>query len=96
VHWVLYDLAGDVRELHQGQPARERIPAGATQGRNDFGKFGYGGPAPPRGKPHRYFFRLYALDAALGLGPGARAADLRKAMEGRVLGTAELMGTYRR
>ncbi len=66
------------------------------QGPNDFGDLGYGGPAPPKGKPHRYFFKLYALDSPLALKPGATKAELLKMMEGHVLGHGELMGRYQR
>src|SRR5262245_28348362 len=62
VHWVLYNLPADARDLPQGVPATPTLPSGARQGKNDFGRIGYGGPAPPRGKAHRYFFRLVALD----------------------------------
>ncbi len=64
VHWVLYDVPADARELPEGVPKQEQLSSGARQGRNDFGKIGYGGPCPPPGKPHRYFFKLYALDTA--------------------------------
>ena len=96
VHWVLFNVAAPTRELNEGVPAQESLPGGARQGKNDFGKVGYGGPAPPRGKPHRYFFRLYALDTTLDLSAGASKADLIKAIEGHVLGEAALMGTYAR
>src|SRR5205085_2450140 len=71
-------------------------PGGGAQGINDFGKTGYGGPCPPPGKPHRYFFKLYALDTKLDLKSGAARQQLERAMEGHVLGQAELMGTYKR
>ncbi len=58
VHWVLFNVAAESRELGEGVPAQETLPGGARQGKNDFGKIGYGGPAPPRGKPHRYFFKF--------------------------------------
>lgn len=61
VHWVLYDLPASVRMLPEGVAKQEQLPSGARQGRNDFGKIGYGGPCPPPGKPHRYFFKPYAL-----------------------------------
>ncbi len=96
VHWVIYDLPGDRTELPGGVPPEESSGGGAKQGLNDFRKVGYGGPCPPPGKPHRYSFRLYALDAPSGLGPRARKADVLKAIEGHVLGQVELMGTYRR
>jgi len=96
VHWVLYDLPEDTRELSERMPKQEHLPGGARQGRNDFGKIGYGGPCPPPGKPHRYFFKLYALDAKLNLKAGATKADAERAMQGRVLVQAELMGRYAR
>jgi Raf kinase inhibitor-like YbhB/YbcL family protein len=94
VHWVLCNLPADVRELPEG--AGKNSPAGALQGKNDFGKIGYGGPAPPKGKPHHYFFKLYALDAALDLKEGATKADLEKAMKGRVLAHGQIVGQYGR
>jgi Raf kinase inhibitor-like YbhB/YbcL family protein len=95
-HWVLFDLPAQARELKEGVPAKEGLADGARQGKNDFGKIGYGGPAPPRGKPHRYFFKLYALDAAPGLAAGATRAELLAAMKGHVLAEGELMGLYGR
>jgi Raf kinase inhibitor-like YbhB/YbcL family protein len=96
VHWVLYNLAGSQRQLPEAVPAREKLVDGTLQGRNDFGRIGYGGPCPPRGKPHRYSFRLYALDALLPLAPGVRKKDLLKAMQGHILGQAEFLGVYGR
>ena len=71
VHWVLFDLPADTRELAEGVAKQKQLTNGARQGRNDFGKIGYGGPCPPPGNPHRYFFKLYALDAKLSLKAGA-------------------------
>ena len=96
VHWVLYDLPGDTTALPQGFATGETLPNGAKHGTNDFRRTGYGGPCPPPGKPHRYFFKLYALDAPTNLKPRATKAELLKAIEGHVLGLAELMGTYQR
>jgi Raf kinase inhibitor-like YbhB/YbcL family protein len=96
VHWVLYDLPGDTTQLPQGLPAQETLAGGAKHGVNDFRRVGYGGPCPPPGKPHRYFFRLYALDAPTNLTPRASKADVLRAIEGHVLAQAELMGTYKR
>jgi Raf kinase inhibitor-like YbhB/YbcL family protein len=96
VHWVLYDLPGSARELAEGVAKQEQLPSGARQGRNDFGKIGYGGPCPPPGKPHRYFFKLYALDAKTNLKAGATKADVERALKGHVIGQAELMGMYGR
>ncbi|MCA9659997.1 MAG: YbhB/YbcL family Raf kinase inhibitor-like protein [Myxococcales bacterium] len=93
VHWVLYDIPPAVRGLAEGASAA--LPAGIREGKNDWKRAGYGGPCPPIGR-HRYFFRLYALDAALGdLGEPTRA-DLDAAMKGHVLGEVALMGTYQK
>lgn len=101
VHWVLYGIAGDRRELPEGI-AREGAPAspaGAAQGVNSFSddRLGYRGPAPPKGHgPHHYHFTLHALDTALGLAPGVTKEALLEAMDGHVLATAKLMGVYER
>ena len=95
VHWVLFNLPADTRELAENVPADEVLASGAKQGTTDFGKIGYGGPCPPSGT-HRYFFKIYALDTELGLAAGARKADLLKAMEGHILGEGKLMGKYKR
>jgi len=96
VHWVLYDLPADTTQLPQGVPKDETIAGGAKQGTNDFRRVGYGGPCPPPGRPHRYFFKLYALDAPTNLKPRATKAEVLRAIEGHVLVQAELMGTYGR
>lgn len=95
VHWVLYDVPPSATALPQGVAPREMLPGGGTHGKNDFGKLGYGGPCPPSGT-HRYFFRIYALDALLSLPPGQTRAELLRAMKGHVLAEGELMGTYSR
>jgi Raf kinase inhibitor-like YbhB/YbcL family protein len=96
VHWVAYDLPATSRALREGVPPAERIPGGGLQGANGFRKLGYGGPCPPSGKPHRYIFRLYALDLMTDLHPGQSQEVLSRAMEGHILGKAELMGKYQR
>jgi len=96
VHWVLYDLPGSVTELPENLPKGQYLPNRAKQGLNDFKHLGYGGPAPPPGKPHRYFFKLYALDATLDLKPGATKKELERTMEKHVLAQGQLMGTYQR
>jgi Raf kinase inhibitor-like YbhB/YbcL family protein len=96
VHWVLFDLPGDARALEAGIAKQAELASGARQGRNDFGKIGYGGPCPPPGKPHRYFFKLYALDAKLALKAGATKAALEKAMQGHILAQGELLGRFGR
>lgn len=96
-HWVLFNLPAQVRGLPQGVEPDPELADGSRQGRNDFGRLGYGGPCPPPGHgPHRYYFRLYALDRLLALPPGATRADLLAAMDGHVLATAELMGRFER
>jgi Raf kinase inhibitor-like YbhB/YbcL family protein len=96
VHWVLFDLPTNARSLPQNVPKQEQLADGSRQGRNDFRKFGYGGPCPPPGKPHRYFFKLYALDKKLNLQPGATKKDVERAMQGHVLAQGEWMGRYGR
>jgi Raf kinase inhibitor-like YbhB/YbcL family protein len=95
-HWVLFNLPAEARELGEGVPPKPTLPDGAMQGINDFGKVGYGGPSPPPGKPHRYVFKLYALDTPLDLGPGATRQQLLQAMDGHVLDEGQLMGRYGR
>jgi Raf kinase inhibitor-like YbhB/YbcL family protein len=96
VHWVLYDLPPNTTELPEGVSKTRVISNGAKQGLNSWPRLGYGGPCPPPGKPHRYFFKLYALDTLLNLKPGVTKKDLLKAMEGHVLAEGQLMGTYQR
>jgi hypothetical protein len=91
VHWVLYGLSPSVNGLPQG--AGKRAPPGARDGVNDSGQTGYDGPCPPIGR-HRYFFKLYALDAELPDLDGPTKQRLEKAMQGHVLAEAELVGTY--
>jgi Raf kinase inhibitor-like YbhB/YbcL family protein len=96
VHWVLYDLPANTTGLPEDVAKTQVIANGAKQGLNTWPRLGYGGPCPPPGKPHRYFFKLYALDRMLDLKPGATKKDLLKAMEGHVLAEGQLMGTYQR
>jgi len=96
VHWVLWDLPPTAHSLPQGVAKREQLADGSHQGKNDFRNIGYNGPCPPPGKPHRYFFRLYALDTKLDLAPGATRQELDSAMKGHLVGEAEYMGTFRR
>jgi len=96
VHWVLYDLPADVRELSAAIGREESLQNGAKQGKNDFGKIGYGGPCPPSGSAHRYYFKLYALDQMTGLQSKATKQQLLDAMKGHVLAEAQLIGTYKR
>jgi Raf kinase inhibitor-like YbhB/YbcL family protein len=96
VHWVLFNVPAQTRELAEGVPTIDTLSDGTKQGKNDFGDIGFGGPAPPKGKPHRYFFKLFALDVALDLPTGVTKAELEKAMKGRILAEGQLMGTYQR
>ncbi|GAB4479827.1 MAG: YbhB/YbcL family Raf kinase inhibitor-like protein [Anaerolineae bacterium] len=95
-HWVIWDIPGDAVGLPEGVAPLDTLPDGARQGRNGWGTNGYRGPCPPHGKPHRYYFRLYALDASLGLPPGATKSQLLRAIKGNILAQAELMGRYGR
>ncbi|HKW40778.1 MAG TPA: YbhB/YbcL family Raf kinase inhibitor-like protein [Gemmatimonadales bacterium] len=97
VHWVLYNLPAATAELPDTIAKVEALDlGGARQGRNDFRHPGYGGPCPPPGPAHRYFFKLYALDVPLELRPGAQKQDVEAAMQGHILGMAQLVGTYAR
>ncbi len=95
VHWVLFNLPATEKGLPEAVPATESLSSGAKQGKNDFGDAGYGGPCPPSGT-HRYYFKLYALDAALDLASGAKKDQQLKAMEGHVVAEGQLMGRYQR
>ena len=110
VHWVLYNIPADATELPEGIPtSTSMLPDGTTQGTNDHKNIGYNGPCPPPNiqvwssyhmkqidPPHRYYFRLYALDAELGLSPGATKVELLDAMKGHMLAQANTMGKYTR
>lgn len=100
VHWILYNIPGGLTGLPEGVPKTDTVLDGANHGLSwgveSFGRVGYSGPCPPPGKPHRYFFKLYALDAVLSLRPRATKAALLEATRGHGLAQAELMGTYAR
>jgi hypothetical protein len=95
-HWVLFNLPPEARELPPNVAATPDVDGGARQGKNDFGRIGYGGPAPPPGAPHRYFFKLYALDTRLGLPAGATRQQLLEAMRDHQLAEGRLFGVYGR
>jgi Raf kinase inhibitor-like YbhB/YbcL family protein len=95
-HWVLFDLPAVVTSLAEAVNKIDELPGGERQGRNDFRKIGYSGPCPPPGKPHRYFFKIYALNAKLDLKPGASRQELEQEMKSLVLAQAEWMGKYGR
>lgn len=94
-HWLVWNLPPD-HSLAEGVQKVESLPDGTRQGKNDFRRIGYGGPCPPPGKPHRYFFKLYALDSKLDLNPGSSPSELETAMKGHVLGHTKVMGKYGR
>lgn len=96
VHWVIYDMPATLNGLSEGIPKSLSVPEIGKQGLTDFRKPGYGGPCPPKGKPHRYFFKLYALDTLLNLDPGVSKAEVEKAMKGHILAQGQLMGLYSR
>jgi Raf kinase inhibitor-like YbhB/YbcL family protein len=95
-HWVVFNLSPTTTHLTEGVNKVDELPGGARQGRNDFRKIGYNGPCPPPGKPHRYFFKLYALNTTLQLNAGSSKQELEKAMQGHIADKTELMGTYKR
>lgn len=88
-HWVGWNIDPERTTLSEGEQIK-------LEGVNDFGKIGYRGPCPPRGNPHRYFFKIYALDTLLNLPKGSSKGALEKAMDGHILGKGELVGTYQR
>ncbi|MBN1360286.1 MAG: YbhB/YbcL family Raf kinase inhibitor-like protein [Sedimentisphaerales bacterium] len=96
VHWVLYNLPADTTGLPENMSRESALSTGAAQGTNDFGRLGYGGPCPPGGT-HRYYFKVYALDAQIDPGrPGLKKNDVLKAMKGHILAEGQLMGKYTR
>jgi len=96
IHWVIFNLPADARALPEGVPADPAVAGLGVDGSNSWKRLGYGGPCPPKGSPHRYTFRLYALDTVLDLEAGASRAELDQAMEGHILATGQLMGRYGR
>ena len=96
VHWVIYNIPASAHALPGSVEKKEQLADGSRQGRNDFRKVGYNGPCPPPGKPHRYFFKLYALSTELSLPAGASKSDVERAMAGHILAQAEWMGRYKR
>ena len=95
VHWVQYNIPPGEAGLPAEIAPEAILSNGARHGTNDFGRLGYGGPCPPGGT-HRYYFKLYALDAELSLEAGAKKTQVEAAMEGHILAQAQLMGKYKR
>lgn len=96
VHWLAYNIPPGTPGLEEAASPGGPMPPAAREGRNSFGNSGYGGPCPPRGKPHHYVFRIYALDAPLELAGGASSDALERAMEGHIIAEGRLTGTYER
>lgn len=94
-HWIAWNIPPD-NALPENVQKKETVADGTRQGKNDFRRIGYGGPCPPPGKPHRYFFKVYALDTKLDLKPGSSRSELETALKGHVLGHTEVMGKYGR
>jgi Raf kinase inhibitor-like YbhB/YbcL family protein len=95
-HWILYNLPAKEIALAENIARTATLNDGGKQGKNSFGKIGYSGPCPPPGKPHRYYFKIYALDVALKLLPAVSREDLLAAMNNHVVAEGQLMGTYGR
>ncbi len=95
-HWTIWNLPPDAHGLPEGLSKKAQLPDGSAQGPNDFGKPGYNGPCPPPGDPHRYYFKLFALDVKLDLKRSASKRELEAAMKGHILAHAEWMGKYGR
>lgn len=96
IHWILYNIPPGTSGLSRGVPRKLVLPDGSAHGLNDFGRMEYGGPCPPPGKPHRYFFRLLALDTLLHLRAPVTRKSIGAAMDGHILANGELMGTFSR
>ncbi|MGB6131869.1 MAG: YbhB/YbcL family Raf kinase inhibitor-like protein [Acidobacteriaceae bacterium] len=93
-HWILYNLPPQTRSLPENASAQTRLPLGAAQGINNFGAIGYRGPCPPPGRPHRYIFRVYALDARLDFPAGITRVQFDAAIRGHLLASGSTMGIY--
>ncbi|MBI4063059.1 MAG: YbhB/YbcL family Raf kinase inhibitor-like protein [Elusimicrobia bacterium] len=102
LHWTIYDLPGTLTGLQENTAKTETLDNGAKQGLvwgvqdSDMDRAGYWGPCPPPGKPHRYFFKIYAIDKVLNLPPKSKLSEILKAMKGHVLAQGELIGIYKR
>ena len=94
-HWIIFNIPGTVSSLPEGLAPSGVVQEDMRQGINGFGQIGYRGPCPPPGKPHRYFFRLYALNTYFLLPPGCSKEELVQMMGGNILGTVELVGLFK-
>lgn len=96
VHWVIFNIPAQKNSLKENISKVSILPSGIIQGMNSYRSFGYRGPCPPSGKPHRYFFKLYALDTILSLSQSPTKDELLKAMDGHILSTTQIIGLYKR
>ena len=94
-HWILYNIPANESEIETIVPVAKNIDNGAIHGKNDFGKYGYRGPCPPKGEEHRYFFRIFALKRKLPPESAANRKDFYDAIEGNVIEQAEYYGKFR-
>ena len=94
-HWVIYNIPPGLPDLPEGMPVTSHVVGIGTQGKNGFGALGYGGPCPPLGQTHRYYFHLYALDLGLSLPEGLDAPQLKTKIQGHILSQVDWMGTYK-
>lgn len=95
-HWIVFNIPSDVKELPENLEKKEKLENGIIQGVNDFGFIGYGGPCPPKGPAHRYFFRIYALDKTLNLSPPVKRNEFLRALNENILDEGHLIGKYMR
>jgi len=96
VHWLVYGMPATQTRLEEAVPRAHHLAGGVRQGRNGYGRIGWGGPSPPPGAPHRYYFELRALDDVPRLGPGASREELERATHGHVLERAQIVALYGR
>ena len=96
VHWVLYDIPPSVKSINEAIPRNKIVLGSAKHGINDFDQIGYDGPMPPPGSPHRYVFKLYAVDKQTGLAPGLTKDEILKTIKPRIMAEAQMIGTYQR
>jgi hypothetical protein len=94
VHWAIYNIPAKLNHLPKGISRDKTLPNGTMQGRNSFHRFGYDGPCPPANETHHYTFTFYALNKVLNVKHGAAVDDLQNAMQGHIIATTQLMGTY--
>lgn len=95
-HWIVFNLPAHVHQIPENVAKQAQVPGGGLQGLNSFGHIGYGGPCPPPGRPHHYFFRLYALDTVLSLKAGTSRQEVLDAVKGHILAKTHLMGLFGR